>query len=374
MDLSEKKKLLEINSVCGIGSTGRIAFDIAKEYEQAGYEVRIAYGRNTIPKECKKYAVQIGNIWSVRFHGILSRLFDAHGLGSRNATKRFLRWATEFDPDVLWLHNIHGYYINIELLFEWIKSRPDMKVKWTLHDCWAFTGHCAHFDFVGCEKWKNCCEKCQFKKAYPTSMLFDNSRMNYLKKKQIFCGVENMEIITPSIWLANLVKDSFLSEYEVSVIHNSIDLSVFKETPSNFREKYHLNNYYIILGVASSWGPRKGLDDFIKLSKMISEDYKIVLVGLTKKQIKKIPSNIIAIEKTNNARELAQIYTAADVFLNLTYEDNYPTVNLEAQACGTPCITYRTGGSVESVPKENVVDKGDLLSAYGLLQKMISER
>lgn len=353
-------KILQINSVCGIRSTGRIAVDLAREYEMQGHECKIAYGRENVPEKYKKYAVRIGNELGVRINGIKARCFDTEGFHAKKATKAFLKWASEYNPDILWLHNLHGYYINVEMLFKWIKSRENMTVKWLLHDCWAFTGHCAHFTEANCEQWKIHCSHCIQKYTYPSSLFKDNSRDNYSRKRSAFCGVKNMLIITPSQWLADLVKESFLHEYEVKVKYNKIDEDVFKPTPSDFKKKYGLENRKIILGVASAWSRNKGLYDFIRLPKMLNDTYAVVLVGLTKNQRRKIPDSIICIPQNNNTYELAKIYSAADLFLNLTYQDNYPTVNLEAQACGTPCLTYDTGGSIESVPEENVVRQGDL--------------
>ena len=360
-------RVLLINSVCGIRSTGRICTDIADELSDKGYEVKIAYGREGVPSKYQKYAIKLGTDLDQKLHVIRTRLFDEHGFGSKKATKKFLKWADNFNPDIVWLHNIHGYYINIEMLFEWIKSRPQMQVKWTLHDCWAFTGHCSHFTMVKCEQWKTHCSYCSQKTRYPSSILKDNCKGNFDRKKAAFTGVKNMTLITPSQWLADLVKQSFLVEYPVEVHHNTIDTNVFKPTQSDFREKYGLCNKKIILGVASVWDERKGFDDFIKLSDLLDRQYQIVLIGLSGKQIKKIPDSIIGIKRTNSVTELAQWYTTSDVFLNLTYEDNYPTVNLEAQACGTPCITYRTGGSVESVPEENIVDVGNISAVKSIL-------
>ncbi len=348
-------RVLLINSVCGIRSTGRICADIAQALESEGHEVKIAYGRENVPEKYQKYAIRIGNDIDYKLHGFRTRILDEHGFGSVNATKEFIKWAEEYNPDMLWLHNIHGYYINIEILFDWIKSRPDMQVKWTLHDCWSFTGHCSHFTMAKCEQWKTHCSHCSQKARYPSSILKDNCKINFDRKKKAFTGVKNMTLITPSQWLADLVKQSFLSEYPVEVHYNTIDTTVFKPTPSDFREKYGLQNKRIILGVASVWDERKGLDDFIKLSEMLDDRYSIVLVGLSETQIKQMPENIIAITRTNSTKELAEIYSAADVFFNPTYEDNYPTVNLEAEACGTPVVTYRTGGAPETIHRQDSV-------------------
>lgn len=351
-----------INSVCGIRSTGRICTDLAEVLVENGYEVKIAYGRETVPEKYQKYAVRIGTDIDNKIHAIQTRLFDTHGFGSKKATADFLKWADKYDPDILHLHNIHGYYINVEMLFGWIKSRPQMKVIWTLHDCWAFTGHCAHFTIANCSQWKTCCKQCIQLKNYPSCEFVGNVERNFQRKKSAFTGVKDMTIVTPSKWLADLVEKSFLNGYSVKVINNGIDTNVFKPTPSDFRKKNHLENKKIILGVASSWSAAKGLNDFVKLSKMLDDDYKIVLVGLSEKQIKEVPDNIIKISRTNSAVELAEIYTAADVFLNLTYEDNYPTVNIEAIACGTQVLTYNTGGSPEIVEKFNgyVVECGKI--------------
>lgn len=367
-------RVLLINGVCGIGSTGCICIDLAKKFESNGDVVKIAYGRDGyVPSEYKKYAVRIGNSLGVKLHAIKSRIFDRQGLGSKYATKRFLKWAEKFNPDILWLHNIHGYYINYEFLFDWIKSRPNMQVKWTLHDCWAFTGHCTHFIVADCQKWKIGCDNCPQKNEYPKSLLIDNSKGTYNRKCKAFTGVKNLKLITPSNWLANLVKQSFLKEYPVEVCYNKINTEVFKPTPSNFREKNNLQNKKIVLGVAYEWGERKGFDDFIKLSYILDDKYVIVLVGVSDKQIKKLPNNILGIKKTVNPNELAEIYTAADVFLNMTYEDNYPTVNLEAQACGTKVITYDTGGCRETIISGNskIVKTGDMSAVYNLVKNII---
>lgn len=335
-------RVLLINAVCGTGSTGKICAELAEKYENEGHEVRIAYGRDGfVPEKYERYAIRIGSDFDVNLHAIKTRLTDKHGLGSKRATKDFLKWADEYSPDLLWLHNIHGYYINYEMLFAWIKRHPKIEVKWTLHDCWAFTGHCTYFDMAKCYKWKEECKVCPQKTAYPASFVFSNCNDNFKRKKQAFTGVKNMTLITPSNWLANLVKESFLSEYPVEVVHNTIDTNIFKPTPSDFRERHGLENKKIILGVASTWDDRKGLYDFYKLSKMLDDRYAIVLVGLSDKQLKNLPSRIIGIKRTNGQKELAEIYTAADILVHPSREETFGMTIIEALACGTSAIVYK---------------------------------
>ena len=356
-------KVLMINSVCGIRSTGRICVDIAEQLEKEGHECKIAYGRETVPDKYKKYAVRIGNNLSVKIDALKTRIFDNAGFNSTLATKKFIKWVKKYDPDVIHLHNLHGYYINVKILFDYLKT-SGKKVVWSLHDCWSFTGHCSHFENVGCKKWETCCYNCSQKKEYPKAIVFSNAKRNYFRKKEAFTNVPNMTISLSSNWIENLVKKSFLSNYDTALIKNGIDLNVFKPTPNSFKEREGLNDKKIVLGVATSWSKEKGLYDFYELSKMLSEDFKVVLVGLTKEQLTDLPSNILGIERTNSILELAEIYSAANVFVNLTYNDTYPTVNLEAQACGTPAITYNTGGSPESVYFGNVIQKGSVKDAY----------
>lgn len=364
-------RALMINAVCGIKSTGRICIDLAKDLERQGYEVKIAYGRDSVPDQYQKYAIRIGNMVDVCWHALMTRLFDDRGYWSKIATKKFLKWADSYNPDLLWLHNLHDYFINIDMLFDWIKSRPHMEVKWTQHDCWAFTGHCSYFTMAKCGQWREHCFSCKKKLSLFKGPLFNRCSRNFDRKRAAFTGISKMILITPSQWLADLIKQSFLGEYDVIVDYNKIDTQVFKPTKSDFIDKYNLNDKKIILGVASPWSERKGLNDFILLSKLITTDYKIVLVGLNRKQLKTIPNSILGLSKTNNAKELAEIYSSSDVFVNPTYEDNYPTTNLEAQACGIPCITYNTGGSPESVPKDNVVEQGDVKNLWDVIKRNV---
>lgn len=359
-------KVLQINSVCGYGSTGRIAVDLYHMLEEQGHDCCIAYGRGTAPDDIQ--TIKIGNKVDFYFHALITRIFDEHGFASKRATRKFIQQAKEYNPDIIHLHNIHGYYINIEVLFQYLKeaNRP---VIWTLHDCWSFTGHCAHFAPTDCYKWKEQCEECELKGEYPQSCFLDHSKKNYFRKKRAFLGVENLLFITPSKWLSNMLKQSFLKDYNVTTIPNGIDNQVFypidvsqiTQKKEQLTKKYGIDfSKKIFLGVASVWTKDKGFTDFIKISEIVPEEVQIVLVGVSKKQKKMLSSNIIGIERTENQKELASLYACADVFLNPTYADTFPTVNMEAITCGTPVVTYMTCGSPESILEGcgHVVAKG----------------
>lgn len=344
-------KILMINAVCGIGSTGRICTDLAQKFSTEGHEVKIAYGRiKEVPEQFRHFAHLIGGDMEVKLHGLKTRFLDGHGFGSRAATRAFLRWAEDFAPDMVWLHNLHGYYINVEMLFSWIKKHPEMQVKWTLHDCWAFTGHCSHFAFVGCDKWKTHCAACPQKDRYPASFI-DRSKSNFRRKKAAFTGVGNMTILTPSHWLADLARQSFLGCYPVEVMYNTINEEIFKPTPGDFRQRHHLEDKKMVLGVASNWDDRKGLLDFYALRDMLDDSYAIVLVGLTEKQLTELPQGILGIKRTNSPQELAEIYTAADVFVNPSREESFGMTTIEAKACGTEAIVYKNTACEEIVGK-----------------------
>lgn len=352
-------KYLFINSIYGTRSTGKLIQKQCLDLQKQGHTCYVAYGRNavddgTIP------LIQIGNRSDYLVHALESRILDNQGFGSVHATKVFLKAIESYDFDCIWLHNLHGYYINVELLFEWLKNHPHIKVIWTLHDCWSFTGHCVHFTVAKCDKWKTGCHHCPQKRTYPASYVCDRSRENYLRKKAAFTNMRDMTLITPSNWLADLTRNSFLKEYPVKVIHNTIDTSVFHPVSGTFRKDHHLEDCYIVLGVAIGWEETKGYPDILELRKLLDDRFVIVLVGLTQKQIKRLPEGILGIERTNNQRELVAIYSTADVLVNPTHQDNYPTVNLEAKACGTPVVTYNVGGSPESVDPENVIEEGNL--------------
>ena len=363
--------LLQINVEVNTGSTGRIAEEIGTTVIEKGWSSYIAYGRNPMPS--KSHTIRIGSDLDVKLHVLNTRLFDNHGFGSVNATKSLVHEIENIHPDIIHLHNIHGYYINVEILFNYL-CQSNIPVVWTLHDCWSMTGHCSHFDFVKCNKWETECNNCPNLRGYPSTKFFDRSSHNFYKKKKIFTSYNNITIVTPSVWLKDIVQHSFLKNFRVEVINNGINLSVFRPCGSkNIRKIYGIpENKNIIIGVASVWNERKGLDDFIELSKMLDDNEIVCLVGLKKEQLKRIPEKIIGIERTENTSQLAALYSLADVFVNPTWVDTFPTTNIEAMACGTPVVTYRTGGSPESVIKETglVVDKGNVSALYKAIKNI----
>jgi len=365
-------KVLQINSVVNSGSTGRIAEDLGDVLLKNNHKSYIAYGRNN--RESSSETIRIGTEFDLVIHGVVSRVFDRHGFASTTATKKLIQQIEIISPDIIHLHCLHGYYINVKELFEYLERRK-VPVVWTFHDAWAFTGHCTYFDQVNCYKWQTQCNKCPNLKAYPTSLFLDNSFRNFMEKKELFNKVDKMIIVSPSKWLGNFSEISFLNKYPVRIIYNGIDMDVFKiSDTSNLSVKYATGDNKIILGVASVWGKRKGLDDFIKLSEMLGADYTIILVGLSKSQQKQLSAGMIGLDRTESVEELARLYSFADVFVNPTWVDNFPTTNLESLACGTPVITYDTGGSPESIDEQTgiVVPKGDLIRLKNAVLEILS--
>jgi len=327
-------------------------FSIHHQLQSAGYDSYVVWGRGRAPENDHEF--NMGDSLGIKLHGVYTRLTDRTGFASIRSTTRLIDKMKVIQPDVIHLHNIHGYFINIELLFSYIKKN-NIKVIWTLHDCWPFTGHCAYFDLIGCTKWKTGCYYCEQLDTYPASWRVDASRWNWKKKKELFTGAD-ITIVAPCNWLKEKVSESFLREYPIRVINNGLDLAIYKPHVSDVRKRLTINDNFMILGVANEWTKRKGLNDFVlleeKLRKVGVTNFKIVLVGLRESQVKRMPDSMIRMKRTENVSELLELYTTADVYFNPTYEDNYPTTNLEALSCGTPIITYRTGGSPESILPE----------------------
>lgn len=352
--------LLQINITANLGSHGRIAEEIGQLVISRGWESFIAYGRNANPSQSQ--LIHIGNMWDERWHGLQSRLFDNHGLASKNATKNLIEKIQQIKPDLIHLHNIHGYYLNYPMLFQYL-SALSIPIVWTLHDCWPFTGHCVHPTYAKCMKWHDSCSKCPLKQDYPQSVLMDNSSRNFAKKKDSFTGLSNLHIVTVSKWLEKEVKKSFLKDYDIRCIYNGVNLNIFHPHTVKIRYKYNIpDGSKLVLGVSNVWNDRKGLDDFFKLRELLPEQYVILLVGLTKKQIQKLPSRIIGVERTNSVEELAEIYSMADCYVNPSMAETFGMTTAEALACGTPAIVYNTTACPELVDKSTgrVVDFGDI--------------
>jgi len=354
-------KLLQINSTVNSGSVGRIAEDIGRVAISQGHQSYIAFGRGNRPSQSQ--LIRIGSQLDVYLHGMKSLLFDRHGFGSRAASMKFVEQIKEINPDVIHLHGLHGYYINIAVLFNFLE-KFNKPVLWTFHDCWSFTGHCSYFEHEGCFKWKEQCSKCPKTRFYPKSLWIDNSRVNYVDKKVIFNKISNLHIITPSKWLEKYVKESFLMSHPARTIHNGIDLNVFRVNGNDnvIHGIHSISNKPYIIGVANVWSKRKGFSDFVELRERIDKNINIVIVGLDTETVKKLPAGIIGLQRTESVQELANLYANALCYVNPTYQDNFPTTNIEALACGTPVITYNTGGSPEAVDEQTgrVVEKGDI--------------
>ena len=335
-------RIVQINTTCGIGSTGKICVGISESLRAGGIENYILYSVNSsgyplgISCSDKKY---------IRMQAIKSRLLGNYGFNSGKSTRKMIDELEKIRPDIVHLHNIHGHDCNLEMLFEYL-THNHIKTVWTFHDCWAFTGYCTHFTMAKCDKWKTQCNHCVQKSEY--SWFFDRSKSLYDKKKKLLEDLD-LTIVTPSNWLAGLVGKSFLKDFPVQVIHNGINLDIFQPRKSSFRQKYGLENKKLVLGVSFDWGRKKGLDVFVSLAARLPDEYKIILIGISEATEKQLPKNILSLSRTQNQSELAEIYAAADVFVNPTREDNYPTVNMEALACGTPVITFNTGGSPEMI-------------------------
>lgn len=371
------KKLLQINPVLRTStSTGRIMKEIGELAMANGWESYVAYskGRDGLPGSTS-IPVPVGNKASVAWHGLQTRILDRHGLGSVLATKRFIEDIRRIGPDIIHIHNIHGYFLNYRILFDFL-SHSGIQVIWTVHDCWLYTGHCYHYMYAGCDRWKTGCGHCPQRGKFPRSLFADRSARNFRDKRDAFCSMpeDRLTIVPVSDWMRSEMSESFLKDYRFQVIHNGIDTDVFSPQPaleSEVRRCYGLGDRHVILGIASIWSEEKGLNDFVEMAARLDSDEVIVLVGMDRKQLDDVLSRcgriilgdrMVAVKRTADVHQLAGLYSTADVLVNPTWQDNYPTVNLEAISCGTPVVTYRTGGSIEAVARDTgfVVEQGDI--------------
>lgn len=355
-------KILRITTEINRSSIGRTTEQIGKLVLAEGWESYIAWGRSDGKSESKK--IHIGSKTSVFIHGLLTRLFDLHGYGSYFATKRFVNQLQKIKPDIIHLHDIHGYYINIKVLFKYLK-KSKIPVVWSHHDCWAFTGHCGFYSSVNCDKWKTECHHCPLYKDYPESFFVDNSRKNYRLKKNLFTSLDRLYNVGVSEWISKELKESFFNKYPIITICNGIDTDVFiprQDCSTEIREKYGLGNGNILLGVATAWSERKGLSDYYRLRKQLSNDYSIVLVGVPQSLQETLPDGIIGIQRTDSIEELCKLYSAASIVLNLASAESFGKTTPEGLSCGVPSIVYNCTASPDLVDEKTgiVVEKGDI--------------
>jgi putative colanic acid biosynthesis glycosyltransferase len=366
-------KVLQINTTANSASHGRIAAGIGTQLILTGHESYIAYGRTG--NDCGSELIKIGGILDQSLHLIRTRLFDRHCFSSSGATRTLIKRIENIEPDVIHLHNLHGYYLNIAILFSFLKEWGKPLI-WTFHDTWPITGHCSYFEHMNCFKWETGCYNCPNIKGYPESWFFDNSRRNYLEKRALFTGLKDLVLVSPSQWLAKYLKRSFLSDSEVRIINNGVDIVKFNPGLAGaILNKYSLEKKYI-LGVANIWDERKGLKDFIKLRNILDRDIDIVLVGISRAQKKVLGREIMGVFRTESIRDLASLYAGAEAFVNPTYLDNFPLVNIEALACGTPVITYQTGGSHESIDQSSgqMVEKGNVTALRDAIMSVLTDK
>lgn len=357
-------KILQISIEVNSGSVGRIAENIGIKVLEEGWESYITFARNHLPSKSK--TIKIGNKFDIYWHGLNTRLFDSHCLHSKSATRKLIDEIIRIKPDIIHLHHIHGYYINMNLLFNYIRQ-TNTPIVWTFHDCWSYTGHCTHYSAVKCYKWETECNCCIQKQVYPATLFWDRSRKNFQTKKELFLSIDNLTIVCVSKWLQNEVKRSFFKDVDNRLIYNGVNTNIFKplDNINDIKLHYGLNNKYIILGVSSPWTIKKGYADFLKISQYLKEDEIIVMVGLSKSQLRELPANILGFERTENLQQLVELYNIADVYLNLSVEETFGMTNIESYACGTPIIVYNKTACPE------VVDNSTgIIAEYGEIKNI----
>jgi len=363
------KKIALINSVCGYGSTGNIVIDLCNKIDKSNMQGHIFYGfHKTNYKSATKFSSDI----YVKLNILKTRLFGKHSFYSKFATKKLIRLLKEYNPDLIHINQVHGHYLNIPILFNYIE-KENIPIVWTMHDCWPITGHCAHFEYINCEKWKKGCYDCPQLLSYPVSLIFDRSKVNWKDKNKYFNKPNNMNIICPSEWLASIIKQSFLNSYPIKTINNGIDLTIYKPVNiDKLRKEFGLEDEFIVLGTRGKWFDPINKKHTLELISKMPDDIRIVLLGVKKSEINNLPNNLIGVPYTSDKKLLSKYFSLADVFINLTLEDTFPTINIESLACGTPIVTFDSGGSPEIIDKKTgvVVDKGNFEKVLSAINKI----
>lgn len=362
--------ILQINVDANNGSNGSIARDIGDIALSKGWRSIIAYGRKHIPSNSE--LIRVGTDWDVKVHGLFTRLTDLHGLGSYFFTRRLVKQFKAINPDIIHLHNIHGYFVNYKVLFDYI-NKYNKPVVWTFHDCWPFTGHCGHYISHNCYKWRTSCYKCPARTEYPTSWFIDNSTFNYSLKKTLFTKPENLVVVAVSNWLKSVIDQSYFSKYPVKVIYDGIDTESFQYRNSNLKTKLGIEGKYVLMSAAANWSASKGWDDYLKVASRLPQNYIIILIGVTLEQQKTLPPKIIGIQRVEGKEKLAEYYSIADVLLNLSYAETFGMTTAEAMACGTPGISYNITACPELLTKETglVVEPGDIKGVLNAIDTII---
>lgn len=348
-------KIVQINAVCGMGSTGEITVKISNMLNEHNIENYVFY---TYGKSKYEQGVKYSTNLTVGLNAVMAKVLGNYGFNSHFSTKKLIRKLKQIKPDIIHLHNIHGHDVNLKTFFKYLKE-SGVRVIWTFHDCWAFTGYCMHFDLLNCRKWESVCNECPQKNNY--SLFVDKSKKLFNLKKSIFTDIEDMTIVTPSEWMASLAKKSYMNKFPIKIINNGTNTDIFYRRNTNIRQQFGVGEKYLVFGIVKG-----NYDLFMNLADKMEDKYQLVLAGLSKSQLQKLPKNIIGIGKIKSRDEMAEFFSASDVFVNMTLQDTFPTVNLESLACGTPVITFNTGGSPEAVDDKTgiVVQKGNVTELY----------
>lgn len=353
----KKRVLLQINSDINWGSIGRITEQIGILSISHGWDSYVVYGRDSTTSSLN--TIKVGSKFETYEHYVENVLFDNDGLASRRSTKRLVEIIKNLNPDIIHLHNIHDHWLNYDILFKFLATL-EIPIVWTLHDCWSFTGGCSHYTVNQCFQWETECNKCKFKKGLLP--IIEQTGTHYHTKKKLFNSLDNLVLVPVSNWLEGEIRKSFLKEQRIYRIYNGIDISVFRNIKSSIKKKYGIEDKSLLVALATAWSEHKGLNDYKALATKLPKDVCLMLVGLNKKQISGLPDSIIGIERTQDVNELVETYSAADIVLNLSYEETFGLTTVEGFACGTPGIVYKSTASPELVtPKTGLVVKpGDI--------------
>lgn len=361
--------LLDVNYKSG--STGKIVYDLKQELEKEGHEVLACYGRGKKVEE--KSVMKFAYDFETLIHAFLSRLTGLMGYFSYFSTRRLIKEIEKFEPDVVHIHETHSYFMNHLPLIEYLKKK-NIKTVWTFHCEYMYTGNCGYA--YDCNKWKNICRNCPDIKRYPKSLFFDFSYKMFLDKKRAFENFNNLTIVTPSKWLKDRTKESFLKNKRVEVIHNGINTEVFK--PKDFTHlitKHNIGNKKVILSVAPDiMTDRKGGKWVVKLAEQcINLDYIFILIGV-KDLNEKFPNNVIALGRTENQIELAEYYSLADIFLICSEKETFSMTCAEAISCGTPVVGFKSGAPETIFAEAIFVDYGDIKELKKQLEKFLNDQ